>query len=176
MANIVKERFTLPQICRMAQVSRTQLNQWISRGYFKPEEEFDHGRRRTFSFKEACHLLVFTDLMRQGLTQETASRHTANLHTFKDEPAILIAQRGPIHLIKTSKRGEPATTEKGLLSFDPNQEPIHLKIIKLSELPDHFDNPLVYSATIINLKNVEARAIQLLEKILADDEAANDGE
>lgn len=164
---IQNKRFTIHQVCRASDVSRTQVNQWISRGFFAPEEEYEHGKQRSYSFWDAVRLRVFTDLMRIGLSQEIAGAHSKSLHGFKSDKAVLVIHHGPSELISVSERGKPIKKpSKASLMYDPTQPPVHKDIIKLSDLPRYMGNPHVFVAAMINLDSVVDRVEASLARIL----------
>lgn len=162
-------RYTIHQACEVAEVSRAQVNQWISRGFFTPDEEYEHGKQRSYSFKDVMRLRVFTDLIRLGLSQELAGRYSANIHGFKGDQAVLFIWQGPEELISTSNRGENLRKQgKPCLAYNPNMPPFHHKVIQMNKLQDFARNPLVYAAAIINLdlvcERVEKKLAELIEK------------
>ncbi len=156
------------QICKATSVTRTQLNQWITRGYFQPAEEPVNGKARSFTVGEGITLGVFAELIRLGVPHDLAARCSKHLHGFKDEPALLIIYQGPMELIPTSERGEPLPTEKkGLKFYDPAMPPVVGEIIKLSKLSDYAANPDVRSMVVVNIDYVESR---VKAKLAADAE------
>lgn len=150
-------RYTIHQACEVADVARTRVNQWISRGFFTPDEEYEHGRQRSYSFKDVMRLRVFSDLIRLGINQETAGRYTDDLHGFKDDQAILLVWHGPTELIPSSNWGEKSKKlKKPALAYNSNLPPFHKKIIRLNKLQDYICDPLVYASAVINLDLVYA--------------------
>lgn len=146
------------QVCKGAAITRIQLNQWISRGYFRPANEPVNGKARTFSINEAITLGVFAELTRIGVPYDVAAQHSRLLHGFKDEAALLVVYQGPQELIATSERGAPPPAQSsGVKFYDPAMPPMVGEIIKISKLGDLAANPDVRSMAVVNIDHVESR-------------------
>lgn len=58
----MRKAIYLSDLVRIIGVTRTTFNQWVSRGYFQPLEEFDHGRPRHFTSEEVVAAAVLAQI------------------------------------------------------------------------------------------------------------------
>ena len=151
------QTYTIHQLAKAADVSRTQLEQWITRGHFKPKNEELTTKARSFTFADAMRLSVLAELVRFGLTPATAARHSDGLYGYKDDPALLVLIRGPQEITISGKK---------MVFHDPDSEALQSKIIRLRDLTKLAQNPLAYVTAFINLDEVEKRVAGNLEKII----------
>lgn len=156
------DRLNIHQLCKAANVTKVQLHQWVARGFFKPEEESQHGKARSFSGTEAMTLAVFAELIRLGIRHEIAAQHSGSFYLFKDDAALLVVFQGPVELIPVSERGAPPTKKKGAKFYDPDMPMIQNDIVRASKLGDYVSNPDVRAMAIVNLDNIEKRVLEAL--------------
>jgi hypothetical protein len=160
----VTEQLNAWQVCKAANVTRAQLNQWLVRGHFKPQHEPEVGKSRTYSLQEAVTLGAFAELIRLGIPHEVAAQNCKSLHGFTDEAALLVVYQGPVELIAPSERGAPLqSSKKGVKFYDPDQPHFSSDIIRLSQLAAYAANRDVRSLAVVNLDHVEARAKSALQ-------------
>lgn len=150
------------QICRAADVSRTQLNQWISRGYFTPAEVLEKGKARSFSYTEAVSLAVFAELARLGIPYDVASRQSVNLYGFNDDQALLVLYQGSVDAV-TSRGG------KKMKLYFPDTPVTMKKIIPLKKFAEMASNPDVRSMAVVNLNHIDARVKASIDSEAADE-------
>ncbi len=88
--------FTIQQIADAAEVTRYQVEAWISRGHFKPENPVENGKARKFTYDDAVVLGALAAFNRLGLAPTVVAMHTAQLR-FR-------AGRGSLFVIASERR------------------------------------------------------------------------
>lgn len=150
------QTYTIHQLAEAVGIARTQLEQWITRGHFRPEQAEPETRARAFSLTDAIRLSAHTELVRLGLTPAAASQHTGHLHAFKDDAALLVLIQGETEI--------KFTGGKTVVFYDPDQPRLQSKIIRLGDLSRLVSNPQVRTLAIVNLDEVEKRITTALTK------------
>lgn len=133
--------FTIQQIADAAQLTRYQVEAWISRGHFTPENPVENGKARKFTADDAVVLAALAEFNRLGLAPTTVSMHTTQLR-FR-------AGRGSLFVI-TSIIGmstEPAG-ETDLTAGD---------IIEAADLGRVASDPQVRAFAAVNIAQIEQR-------------------
>lgn len=149
------------QMCKAAGITRAQLNQWLTRGHFKPQHEPEIGKARPYSIQDAVTLGTLAELIRLGVPHDIAAVHCRLLYGFKDEPALLVVYNGPTALMSPSEFGSAAPEQRPAVTvYDPGQPALQGEVIRLSELPAYATNPDVRSLALVNLNEVEKRVLQ----------------
>ena len=75
----MNQEFTIQQLADAAQLTRYQVEAWISRGHFKPENPVENGKARKFTADDAVVLAALAEFNRLGLAPTTVSMHTTQL-------------------------------------------------------------------------------------------------
>lgn len=78
------------QIMRATGLGRYVVDQWISRGYFNPEQPGKPGVARKFTVTEAIRLGAMAELTRLGIPPKMASQVTGSIAGFGSDDAILV--------------------------------------------------------------------------------------
>lgn len=133
--------FTIQEIADAAQLTRYQVEAWISRGHFTPENPVENGKARKFTADDAVVLTALAEFNRLGLAPTTVSMHTTQLR-FR-------AGRGSLFVI-TSIIGmstEPAG-ETDLTAGD---------IIEAADLGRIASDPQVRAFAAVNIAQIEQR-------------------
>ena len=133
--------FTIQEIADAARLTRYQVEAWISRGHFTPENPVENGKARKFTADDAVVLAALAEFNRLGLAPTTVSMHTTQLR-FR-------AGRGSLFVI-TSIIGmstEPAG-ETDLTAGD---------IIEAADLGRIASDPQVRAFAAVNIAQIEQR-------------------
>lgn len=133
--------FTIQQIADAAQLTRYQVEAWISRGHFTPENPVENGKARKFTADDAVVLAALAEFNRLGLAPTTISMHTTQLR-FR-------AGRGSLFVITSiiRKAAEPAD-EIDLTAGD---------IIEAADLGRIASDPQVRAFAVVNITQIEQR-------------------
>ena len=133
--------FTIQEIADAARLTRYQVEAWISRGHFTPENPVENGKARKFTADDAVVLAALAEFNRLGLAPTTVSMHTTQLR--------YRAGRGSLFVI-TSIIGmstEPAG-ETDLTAGD---------IIEAADLGRIAGDPQVRAFAAVNIHQIEQR-------------------
>jgi len=141
------QEFTIQQIADAAQLTRYQVEAWISRGHFKPENPVEPGKARKFTYEDAIVLGAVAEFSRLGLSPAVVSMHTAQLQ-FREG-------RGALFVISMVCR-QVSTTEA-----DPDIEgEIDItsgSIVPTAEIASIVADPKVRAFAVVNLEQLEHR-------------------
>ncbi len=132
---------TIQQIADAAQLTRYQVEAWISRGHFTPENPVENGKARKFTADDAVVLAALAEFNRLGLAPTTVSMHTTQLRFH--------AGRGSLFVITGifGKATEPAG-EIDLTAGD---------IIEAADLARIASDPQVRAFAAVNIAQIEQR-------------------
>lgn len=99
---------TIPnaKLCAALKVSRARVDQWLSRGFIKLENETTSGRVRQWTERDAIKLAALRNLADANLPLEQMAPHVQFL-TRRSDDAYLVIHYGPQRLIAFSERGAP---------------------------------------------------------------------
>lgn len=133
--------FTIQEIADAARLTRYQVEAWISRGHFTPENPVENGKARKFTADDAVVLAALAEFNRLGLAPTTVSMHTTQLR-FR-------AGRGGLFVITSVIRQttEPAG-EIDLTAGD---------IIETADLGRIASDPQVRAFAAVNITQIEQR-------------------
>ena len=145
----MSQEFTIQQLADAAQLTRYQVEAWISRGHFKPENPVEPGKGRKYTYHDAIKLGVLAEFSRLGLSPTVASMHTAHLFGYHDADSLLVICQGPVRVSET---------------IDEDGEIDHTfgRITRPSELWRIVEDPDVRSFAAINLGHIERRVKKTL--------------
>jgi hypothetical protein len=101
------------QICERMKVSRSRVDQWLSRGFLKLETETTSGRMRQWTERDAIKLVALRDMADADLPLEKVAPHIQFL-TRRSDDAYLTIYYGPHRLISSANRGDPVPNENDL--------------------------------------------------------------
>lgn len=155
------EPYNIRQAANAAGLTRSQLEQWISRGWIRPADEPRPGTARRFSLTEVIEIAVRAELARMGLPIDRGSlvsQAVGYLHGFKDAPAILVMWQGPIDLNGRSidEHGRPKSQPRRMY-YDPDHPPFGADIVRPHELANLILDPDKRALVAVNLDEIEAR-------------------
>lgn len=133
--------FTIQEIADAARLTRYQVEAWISRGHFTPENPVENGKARKFTADDAVLLAALAEFNRLGLAPTTVSMHTTQLR-FR-------AGRGSLFVISSiiGMSTEPAG-EIDLTAGD---------IIESADLGRIASDPQVRAFAAVNIAQIEQR-------------------
>lgn len=141
------QEFTIQQIADAAQLTRYQVEAWISRGHFKPENPVEPGRARKFTYEDAIVLGAIAEFSRLGLSPAVVSMHTTQLR-FREG-------RGPLFVISMFFRQVSATEANPNIAGE-----IDLtsgSIVPTAEVASIVADPKVRAFAVVNLEQLEQR-------------------
>jgi len=103
----MKDSWTIHEVTRACGVTRDELNQWISRGVFRPSEPTRRGTWRRFDWCDLACLSTMAALRRMDLSVSAAGRIVADL---RDTLAQMDEVREPqgLFIITTDHAGARA--------------------------------------------------------------------
>ena len=146
------QTLTIQQLAEAAELSRTQIDQWISRGHFKPKNPAEIGKARVFTIEDAVVLGALAELMRIGLTPTIASMHVHSVYTFIADDSLLVVSQGP----------DAITDAKGEVYYDAANPATRGRIIRTCDLGAIATDPTVRSLAVVNVGEVAKRARKVL--------------
>ena len=161
--------YTIQQVAKAADLTRRQLEAWVSRDFIVPEHVPAPGTARMYSLLEAMRVAVVADLVRLGIPVERAADATRWLHAFKDDAAILVIWQGPVQLIPASERGTRPLSDEELRKsgaakfYNPDAPPIQSEIVKKSAFAAFVDDPDKRAVAHVNIDHIEARVKRSLD-------------
>jgi hypothetical protein len=141
------QEITIQRLADAVQLSKYQIEAWISRGHFKPENPVESGKRRAFTFHDALILGTLAEFSRLGLPGTVTSMHVAHLHGFHDDDSLFVICQGPARLApgveSTNLEGEVDVT------FARN--------IPAREIGRIIGDPTIRAFAVVNLNQIENR-------------------
>jgi hypothetical protein len=149
---------TIQQLAEAADLSRTQIDQWISRGHFKPKNPVESGKARAFTIEDAVVLGTLAELVRIGMTPTVASMHVHHVYAFIDDDALLVVTQGPIEMVAAGRKG-PAP-----MFYDPDNPGTRGRVIRARDLGKLATDSKVRSMAVVNLNEVEKRVLAVAGK------------
>jgi hypothetical protein len=152
------QNLTIQQLAEAADLSRTQIDQWISRGHFKPKNPAEIGRAREFTTEDAVVLGALAELVRIGMTPTVASMHAHQVYAFKDDDALLVVSQGPTEIMPAKGKG------RATLVYDPANPATHSDIVRAKDIAKLVTNPNIRSMAVVNLNEVEKRVLRVTGK------------
>ena len=147
----MKDIFTLKEITKALGLSRARVEQWISRGDFRPPDQPIIGKARDWDLGEAMRLALFVQLVDDvGFSIKQASFCTQlGLHGFNNNVAFFVVWQG---LVEVPIKDEAGKRRK---LYTPSWNS-HI-ILSSGDLQSFVQNPDVYFALVVNLNNLEMR-------------------
>lgn len=133
--------FTIQQIADAAQLTRYQVEAWISRGHFAPENPVENGKARKFTADDAVVLSALAEFNRLGLAPTTVSMHTTQLR-FR-------AGRGSLFVITSMMR--KSTDPEGEIDLTAGD------LIEAADLGRIVGDPQVRAFAAVNIHQIEQR-------------------
>lgn len=133
--------FTIQQIADAARLTRYQVEAWISRGHFTPENPVENGKARKFTADDAVVLAALAEFNRLGLAPATVSMHTTQLRCR--------AGRGSLFVITSVMRH--STNPEGEIDLTAGD------IIEAADLGRIAGDPQVRSFAAVNIAQIEQR-------------------
>lgn len=144
------QEFTIQQLADAVQLTRYQIEAWISRGHFKPKNPVENGKARAYTVEDAVVLGALAELVRIGLTPTVASMHVHSVYAFTNDDALLVVSQGPDEMAGAN----------GALYYDPANPATHGRIVRARDLAGIATDPKVRSMAVVNLSEVEKRVLK----------------
>ena len=148
---------SIQKLAEAANLSRWQIDQWISRGHFKPEHTPEAGKARTFTIEDALILGTLAELVRLGITPTVGSMHVNHVYTFADDMALLVITQSPMGL------APPKGDEKPAQFHHPQNFATHSQVVRSRDLLKIATDPQVRSMAVVNISEVEKRVLSVAE-------------
>ena len=133
--------FTIQEIADAARLTRYQVEAWISRGHFTPENPVENGKARKFTADDAVVLAALAEFNRLGLAPTTVSMHTTQLR-FR-------AGRGGLFVITSVIR--QTTEPAGEIDLNAGD------VVEATDLGRIASDPKVCAFAAVNIAQIEQR-------------------
>jgi hypothetical protein len=152
------------QAAEAANISRTQLDQWISQGYFKPATTPAIGTARQYTFRDMMALAVLAELRRLGVDLKPFKENpfyfaVEHLSLFTDDEAFLVIWHGPV----TLKMGANVVKHE-----NPDYPVIQSDIVRARELALFLNDEDKRATITVNLDHIERRVIEAAATVPAE--------
>jgi DNA-binding transcriptional MerR regulator len=152
----MNNEITIQNLTDAVNLTRYQIEAWISRGHFKPENPVESGKARVFTLRDAIALGAMAAFVRLGFkASDVGSQISPGLHGFKDDRALLVIYEGPIRLANVPNAAY----------VEPDMAAPFSKIIQASRLPELLTDPEITSFAVVDLNTIEER----IQRALAAD-------
>ena len=149
----MKSRLDYPAVAAATNLSRTQIDQWISRKYFRPKNEAKIGTARVFTVHDAVVLGALAEFARMGLPLAPNLVHVHDIYKFDDEDALLVITQGTI-----------TTKGKSAVMYDPHKPFIHNHVIRSKDLSKIATDHDVRAMSVVNLSHIAQRVFKSIAK------------
>lgn len=141
------EDFTIQQLASAASLTRHQVEAWISRGHFKPENPVENGKARKFTYEDAVVLGAIAEFTRLGLTPTVVSMHTGVLR-FREDRGALFVITSIIRQVQATEANPDIGGEIDLTSGE---------IIEAADITRIMNDPQVRAFATVNIAQIEQR-------------------
>jgi MerR HTH family regulatory protein len=148
------QNLTIQQLAAATNLSRTQIDQWISRGHFRPKNAVEIGKARAFTIDDAVALGAMAELVRIGMPPALAASHVQHVYQYSDDDTLLVVTQGPIDTAVSDGKG------KSLKFYDPDRPTILTHIIRSQDLAGLAADPNVRSMSVVNLSELAKRVFK----------------
>jgi hypothetical protein len=139
--------FTIQQIADAANLTRYQVEAWISRGHFTPQNPVENGKARKFTTEDAVTLAALAEFNRLGLNPAVVSMHTVQVR-FRAGRGSLFVIVSIIRQVKANKASPELGGEIDLTKGD---------IVEPADLARIMDDPQVRAVAAVNIVQIEQR-------------------
>ena len=139
--------FTIQQLADAARLTRYQVEAWISRGHFKPENPVENGKARKYTYEDAVVLSAVAEFTRLGLTPTVISMHTGVLR-FREGRGVLFAITSIMRQVRATEANPDIGGEIDLTSG---------QIIDPDDIQRIMDDPQVRAFAVVNIDKIEQR-------------------
>ena len=147
---------TIQQLAEATLCSRTQIDQWISRGHFKPRQEPERGKARTFTLEDAITLGTLAELVRLGIPPVIASMHVEHIADYMEEDSVLVISQG---ISKVPDPDDPRRF-KSAYDYDPRYPSLPAtlsRLVRPDELPAIAADSHIYAMALVNVSALKRR-------------------
>jgi len=152
----MNNEITIQKLTEAVQLTRYQVEAWISRGHFKPANPVESGKARVFTLRDAIALGAMAAFVRLGLqASDVGPQISIGLHGYKDDHALFVICEGPIRLADVPDAAY----------FHPSPAAPFSKIIRARQLPELLNDPEITSFAVVDLNDIEER----IQRALATD-------
>lgn len=149
----MNDEITIQKLTEAVQLTRYQVEAWISRGHFKPANPVESGKARVFTLRDAIALGAMAALVRLGFqASDVGPQVSIGLHGYKDDLALFVICEGPIRLADVPNA----------VYFKPDMAAPFSKIIRASQLPELVSDPEITSFAVVDLNDIEERVQRAL--------------
>lgn len=139
-------QFTVHDAARAAQITRRQVDAWVSRGYIVPKHTPGNGEARLFSQREIVTLAALAEVSRlMGIDVKKVAPWMPHLHGWEDDQAILAFW--PV----------PPAKPGGAGFYDPDGAQIIGRVVRLRDVPQMVADSMRRSLILVNIDHVESR-------------------
>ena len=168
LTQAVERTYSVQECATGANVTRHQIEGWLTRGFIKPEHKPSPPTPRRYSYHDVFNISAFAEMVRLGLPVAHCIGSALFLPGVSAKLGILAFWQGPMELIGSTDRqtGKPLGG-KPLKAYNPDQPPIHARIVQMAEVSALVLDPDVRGLVLVNLANVEARVLAALALAVA---------
>jgi DNA-binding transcriptional MerR regulator len=147
------QKITIQQLTEALNITRYQVDAWISRGYFKPKNPVEKGKAREFTIGDAIALGGIAAFVRLGMQAAVVGPEISiGIHGFNDDRALFVMCEGPMRL----------TSESEAAFMEPDMGRPYAKIIQARRLPEILADPEITSFAVVDLDDIEDRITRAL--------------
>ena len=147
------QQITIQKLTDALNITRYQVDAWISRGYFKPKNQPEKGKARVFTLPDAIALGAMAAFVRLGLQAAVVGPQISfGVHGFKDDRALFVICEGPMRL----------TSESDAAFMEPDMAQPFSKIIQSRRLHELLEDPEITSFAAVDLNDIEERITRAL--------------
>jgi hypothetical protein len=150
----MNQNLTIQQLAAAACVTRTTIDQWISRGHFRPSKDPEIGKAREFTLDDAVALGALAELVRIGMSPAVAAMHVIGVHQFSDDETLLVVTQGPA--------GSSGSSRISATMYDPANPSTFSEFVRARDLIKIATDPDVRSMSVVNLSQVAGRVLKTI--------------
>ncbi len=149
----MNNEITIQNLIDAVHLTRHQVEAWISRGHFKPENPVEPGKARIFTLRDAIVLGAMAAFVRLGFqASDVDLQLSPGLYGFKDDHALFAICEGPIRLADVPDA----------VYFHPSPAAPFSKIIRARQISELLNDPEITSFAVVDLNDIEERILRAL--------------
>lgn len=149
----MSQKITIQQLTDALNITRYQVDAWISRGHFTPQNPVEKGKAREFTMRDAIALGAIAGFVRLGMHAAVVGPEVSiGVTLFNDDRALFVMCEGPMRL----------TSESNAAFMEPDMGRPYSKIIQARRLPELLDDPEITSFAVVDLNDIEERITRAL--------------
>lgn len=161
------ETVRLRPLCYKLGFNSSRIEQWISRGYFQPDEASVPGRARELTKSDAVKLLTLVELVDAGFDASKVYEHLQYLHLLKTETYLVLSSGRLFRIIAPTSRGSAASdNSKDQSVYVPGR--LSKEIVSREDLLNIISDSNRHVSIVVNLDNIANRVDKAWDEMRAD--------